>query len=322
MEIRKIQKTGGGSYSITLPKDWIEANDLKEQSEVRISVRASGGLIVTPEGAATSRAEKVYDITGLSLEEIKRELISLYILGYETILITCDVIPKETRLKIRRTLQVLLGLEITEESSKHILVRNILNLDRISFAESTANMYRMVQTMLEDAIKCFTEDSAELAHDVIERDYEIDRLYFLAIRQNHSMLQDIALEETLGQTLTGAHYHESIAVQLERIADHTVKVAKAALESSNRPKSISTKTATTAKTLLKLLDELADCSATIDRQQAHRLLDGLIAIPIDKLHSKTAGEHQIEMALIGDSLTRIHGYMTNLAEIIIDHSFA
>ncbi|MEM3811219.1 MAG: hypothetical protein QXV38_02840, partial [Conexivisphaerales archaeon] len=43
---RKLQKIGGSSYFITLPKDWIQKNSLNKSEIISLTESATGDLIV------------------------------------------------------------------------------------------------------------------------------------------------------------------------------------------------------------------------------------------------------------------------------------
>ena len=48
MDIRKIQVTGGSSYMITLPKDWVESVGLRKNDPVNVQVQSDRSLSVYP----------------------------------------------------------------------------------------------------------------------------------------------------------------------------------------------------------------------------------------------------------------------------------
>ena len=78
MEKRKIQRTGGSSFSITLPKKWVEAHKLKEQDFV-VSFQDGDSLVVLPASVVQKQIRGKINLDELKEEELKRELISCYI---------------------------------------------------------------------------------------------------------------------------------------------------------------------------------------------------------------------------------------------------
>src|SRR3989338_1212134 len=113
---RKIQLVAGSAYSITLPIEWIKKTGLKEKNEVLVLEKNDRTLSISP----TTLEEKRINGIELELEEypenINQIIHAVYYIGIEKITINSKKeIDKETRMKIRRTLQYLSGTEISYE---------------------------------------------------------------------------------------------------------------------------------------------------------------------------------------------------------------
>jgi len=48
IEVRKVQLTGGATYTVSLPKTWVDQMKLKPRDGIRIDWRPSGALRLTP----------------------------------------------------------------------------------------------------------------------------------------------------------------------------------------------------------------------------------------------------------------------------------
>ncbi len=72
---------------------------------------------------------------------IIRELISLYLRGTEEFIITSKRLSPEQKLKIRETTQLLLGLEIIDESASTIHIKNIFDSSKFPIAQSIEKMF-------------------------------------------------------------------------------------------------------------------------------------------------------------------------------------
>jgi phosphate uptake regulator len=48
MEIRRVQLTGGSSYIITLPKEWINSVHIKKNDPLGMHIQSDGTLLITP----------------------------------------------------------------------------------------------------------------------------------------------------------------------------------------------------------------------------------------------------------------------------------
>jgi len=80
--------------------------------------------------------------------------------------------------------------------------------------------------MFGDAMKALTSKDIALAQDVIGRDLEVDKLNFIIIRQFHSLITGKTSDEATGLGLVDCNYYSFVAAQIERIADHTIKIAR------------------------------------------------------------------------------------------------
>ena len=48
MEIRRVQMTGGSSYVITLPKEWIKSVNIKKNDQLGLIRQSDGTLLINP----------------------------------------------------------------------------------------------------------------------------------------------------------------------------------------------------------------------------------------------------------------------------------
>ena len=189
MEKRKIQRTGSSSFSVSLPKEWIKDHKLKEHDSV-IYFQDGDSLILLPAPIIQKQTKSKIPIADLKGEELRREIIARYVLGFDEIEILEEPITREDRLIVRKTVEMLAGFKIIEDSTSRIILRNILHPEKFSYEESISQMFLMTNSMLQDAIMSALENKIELAQDVIARDYDIDKLYFLVLRQNRSLFQN------------------------------------------------------------------------------------------------------------------------------------
>ncbi|MDH5788943.1 MAG: phosphate uptake regulator PhoU, partial [Candidatus Bathyarchaeota archaeon] len=82
MELRKVQRTGGGTFFVCLPKDWAKKNGLQRSSLVSISETSNGRLIIDAKYSA-ERTPQVVVVKPTPL--LDREIVGKYLLGYDII---------------------------------------------------------------------------------------------------------------------------------------------------------------------------------------------------------------------------------------------
>jgi phosphate uptake regulator len=83
--------------------------------------------------------------------------------------------------------------------------------------------------MHKDAIMALRESDAALAKDVIDRDADVDRLYWMAVKQYNMILQDRKLSERIGVDIFEGMNLMLVARGIERMGDHAEKIANNAI---------------------------------------------------------------------------------------------
>lgn len=229
MELRRIQMTRGGTFFVTLPKEWALRHGINRGSIVASLVTSDGKLVIDPKYNIEPAPRIISIKPGLYLS---REIISKYLLGYDVISIEAkDRITPEQREIIKQTTSRLIGLEIIEEDYSKIVMQCLLEPSVLYPDKILRREHLIASGMCKDAIIALLERDINLAKNVIARDNEVDRLYFLLVRilrtivQNPSLGQKLNLHpiSCLDYRLT-ASLVESVADQSSQIAEHVIKL--------------------------------------------------------------------------------------------------
>ena len=234
MELRKVQRTRGGTFFITLPKEWALKNGITRGSVVYTSISSNGRLIINPR----------YDLkpTRLTITikpspYLSREIIGKYLLGYDIIRISArDRITIEQREIVKETVSRLIGLEIIEENHANIIIQCLLQPAALPPEKILRREYLIALGMLRDSMTSILQSDVQLAKSVIARDNEVDRLYFLVVRILRTIIQNPHLSEKLevypidclDYRLT-ASLVESVGDQASQIAEHALGLEEAEL---------------------------------------------------------------------------------------------
>jgi phosphate uptake regulator len=178
-------------------------------------------------------------------------------------------------------------------------------------------------TMLADAVEALLEDDDELAHDVEERDDDVDRLWYMVSRVFRTVLRNPTAADEIGFPRETVFDFQSSARQLERIADHATKIADLARDVEEVPESA-------AEPLRRLQEEAArvpetamDALLTDDSEEAVELANearaqisevDATAREVDKEIRQFDAELAQMLGLVVDSLSRTADYGGNIAE--------
>jgi phosphate uptake regulator len=320
MDKRHIQSTGGSSFAITLPKKWVEENHLKEKDLLLFSERKSGTLILYPQ---KSPKPKNISIEGLNHNAVHRLLIALYMLGENEIRISAKNINTQTRRAIRNTLQKLIGFETLEETSTELILKSVLDPDRFRFEPHVERMLATAEVLLRESIEAFLIDDQTTASDLVDRDFEVDKVYFLISRMYNSLISDKVTEETLNCNLMSADYFHSIAQQLERIADHATKIAHVVgRDDLHKTVKVQKLLEKIAQSIYSLLLEARQFTKAPNHLAANNVLDSIQRSKEENeiLYKEIIRSNFISAIIVNDSLERCKDYIGNMAELAISRS--
>ena len=329
MEIRRVQMTGGSSYIITLPKEWVKTVNISKNDPIGLLQQPDGTLLVTPkmdkEHIKKNITFKVEN--SINHDFLFRKLIGAYIAGYNAITVeTKPRIQPKTRSTIRRFIQTTIGQEVVEETDMSITVHDLLNPSEMPFHRTVKRMHIIVKGMYEDTLTALKEHDKALAEDVIRRDSEIDRLHWLVARQHRIIQQNVNFVEKMGITVGTATTSYLISRILERIGDHVNRIAfyVTQLIESKLDEDIIKKLEFASNQSLTLLNksvgaftkkELKEANETIDLSE--KLED--MCEDIDKLVLKQDAPIAIALGYIVESIRRIGEYAEDISETVINH---
>ena len=236
-QLRKIQFTGKSSYIVSLPKGWIIDQGLKQGDQVNVSRQGSSVLEIKPLNISNNKNQEEAIITVSSNDDesaILRKLIALYFLHYQTIHIKpkTDRINPAQRSSIRNAVKnVLMGAEITSDSTEGITIQILINLVGLSVDGAFKRMLHLAKSMQEDVLIAVKEGNVELAEQVIKSDDDVDRFGFYIIRQLTIAIENKHMLEEMGfSNARDCLGYRVIVKNIERLADHAERIAKDVIE--------------------------------------------------------------------------------------------
>ena len=237
-DVRRLQLTGGATYTLSLPKPWVSANNLASRDSIRIDWRTSGELMLSPlEDSEERRTEITINLGGLPKGALYDHLMGAYISGVQEILIKGKVpLKRKTRDEIRRFLRSTRGFEIGEEDDYSTRLVSLLNTGELPLRASLNRMYLLLSSLVRHVIEALQGADSELISDHDERERDVDRLQYLIERQVGSMLSSSQIVKSLGISRKQAVESANLARSLERMMDHAAQIAKLTMDSASIPK--------------------------------------------------------------------------------------
>ncbi|MEM2975892.1 MAG: phosphate uptake regulator PhoU, partial [Candidatus Bathyarchaeia archaeon] len=249
MESRKVQKVGYSTVTVSLPRKWVQQNNIKPGDMVFLLFERDGTLKIAPSQVAQREEAEEYVINADACDEkgmLERIIVGSYILGRDVIRITSsNRIGKAHVDEVRRIVRKLIGLGILEETPKNILLQCSLDPTKFKLDMLIRRLSLIASTILAETMQAFLEKNKSLAEEAIKREDEADTIYYLAVRLllsaqlNREIAEQIGLPDPLHIPAARlilqyleliADYSEDIAKKIVELEIRRDKLAKAAIE--------------------------------------------------------------------------------------------
>ena len=224
METRKLIKTGGTTYIVSLPKKWIKKHELSKGAFICVYEQADGSLVLRPLSSSFKQNDKVMNLKVINEDEeaTLRSIIAAYISGYDAINILSNKVSLNFRRKIKEIItRKLTGIEVIEDSSTKITLQVLSHYAGFPLRRVIDRMGALTSCMYDDISRALIERDKDLLRDVIERDDDVDRLYFLSVRQLTAAIREPNILSSLEiRDLRECLEYRVVVRHIERAADH------------------------------------------------------------------------------------------------------
>ncbi len=316
MEIRKIQKTGGSTLVVSLPKAWCQNFDLKVGSKVSLNYNDSGAIILEPfDKGKDVKESAIIELRGNSIENSLRLMLSKYIRGYKEIIVKADSKGALGQI-IKSFLDLTVGFEVVVENEYTAVLEDIVSLPTLTFEKAIRRIDTLVRSLVKESI---SRDKIPGDY-ILSKDTEVDkfnlyiqRLYNESLK-NYTILQmnRIKTEEALSYLL--------FAKTMERIADHATriyKIAKAELLEEN-PNIIKY-----VNDAIAIFESAVEFYFKRNVEGANDLISRkeYIKKQRDNLKEEISNmKHAVELEEILEDVERIASYGTDICELTIDYN--
>ncbi|MDP6869583.1 MAG: phosphate uptake regulator PhoU [Candidatus Poseidoniaceae archaeon] len=227
IDIRKVQLTGGSTYTLSLPKPWVDEMGLSPRDGVRVDWRPSGALRLSSISKSDKQQKRVsIDADSLPVDSLHDHLMGAYLAGVDHIIIKfLSTSERKFRKQIRRFLRNTRGFEIMEESESSVELLCLLNAAEMPLNASINRMYSQLSSLVRDIASVIDGDEITLLEDADERESEVDALSYLVERQVSIALDMHVVATSLKLGRNQAVEYSNLARALERMMDHALIMA-------------------------------------------------------------------------------------------------
>jgi phosphate uptake regulator len=231
LEIRKLQKVGSSTLSVSLPSQWAAAQGLKRGASVQL-IEDGRELRVIPvaDGAPVPSEEQHYLVAAdqcKSTEVLARVIVAWYVLGRDHVVVSSKARLTGDQLEaVRRTSKKLIGTGIIEESPNEVVMQCSIDTARYPIDTLFKRLYNLSSSALTDTIEAMRTKDQKLAEVAASREEDADMIYWLIMRLILSAQQDDNVRSLIGlKSRADVSGYSIIATDLERISDNVKVVA-------------------------------------------------------------------------------------------------
>ncbi len=233
-EQRKLQITGGSTYILSLPKEWVTRNQLKKGSPMMLREEEDGSLAILP--PKLEKQEKQDDAfirvsSNDNPDAVMRKAISAYLIGYNILHIRTQG-QQQLSSKMRNHLKnfarnYLVGTEIVIDTPADLTLQVLLNYPELTVQSALSRMSIIAASMHKEAITSLKKLDYSTAKAIIDTDREVNRFGLYIVRllkmavSNARIVKEIGLDNP--RSCIG---YRLIAKSVERTADHATKIAE------------------------------------------------------------------------------------------------
>jgi phosphate uptake regulator len=296
--IRRLQRIGS-SILVSLPKEWVIANNLDKSNQVELET-GQDTISISANKEMRPTKELVISYPLPKDENIVADITGAYLLGYDIIQITSkSIIPGEDREKIRNSMRRLVGMEIIDEDASHINMQFLLDTTTLNPEKILKRMSSIAIGMYDDVSNGLILDDKSNLQTLSKRDVEVNRQYFLLVRLIRSTLVDKRLANVFNLENIDILDYRVAANLLENAGDTIVELANFIYNSS-----LSNEHLKKIHYVVKNFNILAEKSIDAFTKPDRRLAIEAISLhkkyqeSLSKLRSTTGNKKQIPIDLL------------------------
>lgn len=334
MEQRKIMSLGKSSLVISLPKQWVQLNNLKHGDVVSVAVNRDRSLIIYPtlKGGEEESTITLQVNYGEDAASITRKIIACYLNGYSYIKLISEKFFSVQQQKAIRNIAQMLYLRILEADTREVQMATLIDESKASIEVAVSRIHKISSSMVKDAFEALKRQDASLARSVYTLDDEVDHFTFFLLRLLRMAASNSFLANQLSLEAVDCLDYQTLIHRIEQIADQASGIAQHIIMFEGRHKSISDllleRMASAGYDALSLYEKGVNAFFEKDVKLANEVLEQ--QIKIEKLDMEIASLAFVEekdtqvicaCCSIRDSIKRIAECAADVAEITINRSF-
>lgn len=231
MNQRKIQRTGIATYTISLPKSWVNRNGVKVGDTVLIREEEDQTLRILLNETKNDLKEANINLADLKDEvELIRKFTSCYLNGNNKVtFFSKEGISKNFRKRILSQVKMVIGFEVIEETENKISLQDFFSSNYLSITNTIRRAFQLSKLIIHEGKKILDKEINNLENIELWEE-EVNKLYLLARRQINFALHNSSVMNQLGINVKDCQDLIIISGAVEKMADSFVRIAQKNIE--------------------------------------------------------------------------------------------
>jgi phosphate uptake regulator len=184
-ELRKVQKVGYSTLSVSIPREFAKDLNLKQGDSLLFKEDADGTLRLMPATSASKSSKATIRAEQAGSEEmLARLIVGSYALGYDTIeVVGKGRLDRATVDKAVETIKRLRGLEVVESDERRVVAQSFTDPTKFPVDSLIKRLQVLVSRSLDNVTEALDLKATGSLNEVKRVKDEIDELYWLIVRQ-------------------------------------------------------------------------------------------------------------------------------------------
>jgi len=219
---------GRSSMVISLPKNWMQLNELNKGDVVSFAIQRDRSLVIYP-GAERKTENKEITLRIDQNEDdalVTRKIIGAFLNGFSGITLISEKIFSTPQRKAIRNIAGMLYMRVMESDAKGIYIQTLIDETKASLEQAIQRMHLISQSMCEDTFRALKEGDLDLAKAVFSLDDDVDHFTFFNLRLLRDAAQNPMLANELRVDPLDCMDYQNLVYKMEQAADYAADVAK------------------------------------------------------------------------------------------------
>ena len=225
---RRVMSLGRSSLVISLPKNWMQLNELNKGDVVSFAIQRDRSLVIYP-GAKkkTETKETTLRIDPNEDElQITMKIVGCYLNGYSGVTLISEKVFSVPQIKAIRKTAGMLYMRIMESNAKGVFVQTLMDETKADLKQTVQRMHLISQSIGEDAIKSLKNKDIALAKAVFSLDDDVYHFAYFLIRVLRNAAQDSVLANEFRIDPLECMDYQTLVYMMRDVADNSADVAR------------------------------------------------------------------------------------------------